>query len=113
MSIVEIRLRKDKDPNGRQFRELLAAMERVDRVGGLRSLVVHALAVLGVALWIDVLVPADFPEGLREFVLWLFAALALLGIALTVLEWRWHKIQKRCLRESDARLLNEHPHDSG
>lgn len=107
MSMLEIRPDWKKDPDGRRARELFGAIFNVDRYAALRSLAFHALAVLGLVLWLDVAFPAHFPERVRGLALSGFALIAVgAGIA-TWLEVRWQRIQRRCMAEEDVKVLDD------
>ena len=106
MSVVEIRRSPERDPDGRKLRSLLEAIARVDRLGAFRSFGVHILAVLGVVLWIGVAFPGDLPDGIRRYAILGFAALAFATLIAVGLEWRWQRIQRRCMKENDVRVLD-------
>ena len=79
----------------------LVAIERTERFTALRSLAMHGLAVLGVVLWLDVVVPGLLPGLATRCALALFALLAVGAGAALVLERRWLRIQRRLLATAD------------
>ena len=107
MTTVEIKPDRAKDPDGRRMAELIRASSQAERFGALRSLTIHALAVLGVVLWVGVAFPRHFPEGLRRYALAGFATVALGALVALALEARWQGVQRRCMRENDAKVLDD------
>ena len=62
MSVLEIRTEPRTDPDGRRMRELLQAIAEVERYAALHALTIHALAGIGVLLWVGVAFPALLPR---------------------------------------------------
>jgi membrane protein implicated in regulation of membrane protease activity len=107
VSVLEIRRSRENDPDGNQMRKLLHAIAQVDRFAALHALAVHALAGIGIVLWIGVAFPVVMPDGLRRYALAAFAAIAVAAAAVIVLERRWQRVQRRCMRENDVRVLGD------
>jgi uncharacterized membrane protein len=107
MTLLEIKADRRRDPDGRQMRELLAAIANVERFGALRSVAFHGLAVIGVALWLAVAFPVVVPEQIRHFAVAGFVAVAAGAVAALVLELRWQKVQKRCMGANDVKVLDD------
>jgi hypothetical protein len=104
--VLEIRAEPKTDPDGRRLRDLLEAIGQVERYAVLHTLTVHALAAIGVVLWVGVAFPAVLPDSLRCYALAGFAAVAAGTIAVLVLERRWQREQRRRMRENDVRELD-------
>jgi hypothetical protein len=107
MTAFALKPDRRRDPDGKHLRELLQAIVEVDRYGALRSLAFHALAVLGVILWVANVFPADLPDRVRRIALALFAAIAVGGVVAWVLEARWQRIQRRCMSKNDVQSLDD------
>ena len=114
MSVVEIRTSSARDPDGQHFRDLVRAIDQVNRLGATRVLAMHGLAALGLVLWMDLVWPTMIPELLRNLAILAFAATAVGAVVAMVLESRWQRIQRRCMKNTDARILDgddRHEHD--
>jgi hypothetical protein len=96
MNVVEIRLGEGAAAE-RQFRGLLDAVYRAERLAAIRSLAVHGLAVLGAFLWIGLNFPAALPDTLLRVADGLFALGAGLAILATVREHHWQTLQRRAI----------------
>lgn len=106
MSVLEIRTEPRTDPDGRRMRELLQAIAEVERYAALHALTIHALAGIGVLLWVGVAFPALLPDTLRRYALAGFAVVGGVTAAVLILERRWLRVQRRCMRENDVRVLD-------
>lgn len=97
MSLIEIRVEPKGDPGGRKLRQLLCTVHRIEKLEAIHWLAVHALAGLGVLLWMAVALPDELPGGVERFGVLAFAATAI-GLLVTVgLERHWRRIEKRYL----------------
>jgi hypothetical protein len=106
VSLVEIRPDRLKDPDGRHMRELLEAISWVERFAALRSLAVHALAIIGALLWIAVALPGRISDHVVHITLAGFAVVAAGALTALAFEAHWHKAQKRCLERSHAKVVD-------
>src|SRR5262249_3233928 len=105
MTVVEIRTSSERDPDGAHFRALLRAIDQVNRLGAIRSVAVHALAGLGVVLWAS-MVFSGVPELVRNLAILTFSGTALWTLVTLALESHWQRIQRKCMKETDARVLD-------
>jgi hypothetical protein len=97
MSLVEIRIDSRTDPDGRELRELLSAIHRIEKLEAIHGLAVHALAGLGALLWVALMLPGRLPDGLVRFAILAFAAGALGLVVTLALERHWRQVEKRYL----------------
>jgi hypothetical protein len=96
MNVVEIRLGQGAAAE-RQFKGLVDAVYRAERLSAVRSLAVHSIAVLGLFLWVELNFPGTLPGTLLRTADGLFAIGAALAILAAVREHHWQTVQRRAI----------------
>jgi hypothetical protein len=96
MNVVEIRLGEGAAAD-RQFKGLVDAVYRAERLAAIRSFAVHTLAVLGAFLWVGLNFPGTLPGTLLRVADGLFALGAALAILVAVREHHWQTFQRRAI----------------
>jgi hypothetical protein len=98
VDVLEIQPDFEEDPGGGRLMDFLSAQRAYERATSRRVALVHALALLGIPVW---LAAAGSLSGFgREFVLALFVVTLIALLLAVVSESRWYRESKN----AEARL---------
>jgi hypothetical protein len=98
--IVKIKVDSHSDPDGSELRRALELELKNERMHAARQMLVHILALLGAALWIEALVPELLPRELLLFTVVLWASFFFLTVWVATEEYySRHKLSRSSERD--------------
>ncbi len=103
-SMLQFTLHNDLDPDGDSVRKLLEAHLTYTRMTVAKSLLLHLLAVVSVAVWIGAMWPAVLPQTVLDSALALWVAILFFAVLASIEEWLWRRKVTRYRREHPPKL---------
>jgi membrane protein implicated in regulation of membrane protease activity len=100
--MLQFTVHKDLDPNSASLRRLLEAHFTYARMSAAKSLFLHLLAVVSVAVWIAAMWPGVLPLRVLDSALALWVSLLFFAILTSIEEWLWHRKVTRYQSEQAA-----------
>jgi len=93
--ILEVRSKKQLDPDRSQLRSFLEAQFAYERMSTARSMLAHLLAIVGVIIWVEAIWPDLLPEEPRVFTFILWGTLLFLALWVALEEFvLWRKLAR-------------------
>jgi hypothetical protein len=107
--ILELRINKQLDPDRSQLRRVLEAQVAYERMKTGRSMLVHLLAFVGVAIWLEATSPGLLPDDLRIFAVVLWGSFLFLTVWVAVEEYvLWRKFSAYLMTQKGGAAVPKH-----
>jgi hypothetical protein len=107
MSLVEIPYNRDRDPDGSRMRALMNAMFDAERAGVMRSVMIHAVAWLGIPIWLIASFPAFLGDGFRRIMLAVYGMAVVLALVSILKARRAERTRNALMKENGVKILPE------
>lgn len=102
--MLQFTVQRDLDPDGAAVRKLLEAHLTYTRMSAAKSLLLHLLAVVSVALWVGTMWPAVLPLTVLDSALALWLAILFFAVLASFEEWLWRRKVTRYRRERPPKM---------
>ena len=102
---MEVRSKKQLDPDRSQLRSFLEAQFAYERMTTARSMLAHLLAIVGVIIWVEAIWPDLLPEEPRVFTFILWGSLLFLALWVALEEYvLWRRLARYLARKGGVSL---------